>query len=155
MNKEFIPYEEALALKELGFNEECFGMYQKNKKIWYCDKNNWITNFEVDPDVETLNLHIKKYPKNVSLINGIHFLHSCANFTAPTYQQAFRWLRDKGFAIIDRPFYDSRAIHKITYAKDIIRWSDGKVWKGFRKNSYGEAELACLRKLIEIVSKGN
>jgi hypothetical protein len=27
MNKEFIPYEQALELKELGFNEECFGFY--------------------------------------------------------------------------------------------------------------------------------
>jgi hypothetical protein len=27
MNKEFVPYEIALALKELGFNEPCFGWY--------------------------------------------------------------------------------------------------------------------------------
>jgi hypothetical protein len=27
MNKEFIPYEDALALKELGFDEPCFGFY--------------------------------------------------------------------------------------------------------------------------------
>jgi hypothetical protein len=27
MNKEFIPYEEALALKELGFDEPCFTWY--------------------------------------------------------------------------------------------------------------------------------
>ena len=27
MNKEFIPYEQALHLKELGFNEGCFGYY--------------------------------------------------------------------------------------------------------------------------------
>jgi hypothetical protein len=27
MNKEFIPYEQALELKELGFNEACFGLY--------------------------------------------------------------------------------------------------------------------------------
>ncbi len=27
MNKEFIPYEQALALKELGFDEPCFGYY--------------------------------------------------------------------------------------------------------------------------------
>jgi hypothetical protein len=27
MNKEFVPYEQALALKELGFNEPCFGYY--------------------------------------------------------------------------------------------------------------------------------
>ena len=27
MNKEFIPYEQAMGLKELGFNEDCFGWY--------------------------------------------------------------------------------------------------------------------------------
>jgi hypothetical protein len=27
MEKEFVTYEQALALKELGFNEECFGYY--------------------------------------------------------------------------------------------------------------------------------
>ena len=30
MNKEFIPYEQALELKELGFDEECFGYYLLN-----------------------------------------------------------------------------------------------------------------------------
>ena len=29
MNKEFIPYEQALELKELGFNEECLKRIQK------------------------------------------------------------------------------------------------------------------------------
>lgn len=27
MNKEFVPYEQALALKELGFDEPCFGLF--------------------------------------------------------------------------------------------------------------------------------
>jgi hypothetical protein len=30
MNKEFIPYEQALDLKELGFDEPCFGWYSKD-----------------------------------------------------------------------------------------------------------------------------
>ena len=29
IENEFIPYEQALALKELGFDEPCFGIYQK------------------------------------------------------------------------------------------------------------------------------
>jgi len=33
MNKEFIPYEQALELKELGFDEPCFGCYDEIKKI--------------------------------------------------------------------------------------------------------------------------
>ena len=36
MNKEFITYEQALALKELGFNEPCFGW-------WFADEKMLIT----------------------------------------------------------------------------------------------------------------
>jgi hypothetical protein len=32
MNKEFIPYKQALELKELGFNEPCFGLYAPPSK---------------------------------------------------------------------------------------------------------------------------
>jgi hypothetical protein len=31
MEKEFIPYEQALALKELGFDEKCLGFYYDEK----------------------------------------------------------------------------------------------------------------------------
>ena len=33
MNKEFVPYEEALELKELGFNEPCFGYYKHEELL--------------------------------------------------------------------------------------------------------------------------
>jgi hypothetical protein len=33
MEKEFVPYEEALALKELGFNEDCLGMFDEYKEF--------------------------------------------------------------------------------------------------------------------------
>lgn len=29
MEKEFIPYELSLAMKQLGYNEQCFGFLQK------------------------------------------------------------------------------------------------------------------------------
>jgi hypothetical protein len=32
MNKEFIPYEQALELKKLGFEEPCFGLYAPPSK---------------------------------------------------------------------------------------------------------------------------
>jgi hypothetical protein len=32
MNREFIPYEQALALKELGFDEPCFGWWFTDEK---------------------------------------------------------------------------------------------------------------------------
>jgi hypothetical protein len=44
MNKEFIPYEQAVVLKELGFNEGCFGYYYTlNGKDWkFAEKVNII-----------------------------------------------------------------------------------------------------------------
>ena len=155
MEREFVSYNEALALKELGFKEKCFGAYQKNKKISYCDKNNWITNFQIDPDIETLNLHIKEYSKNVSLIDGIYFLHSCNNFTAPTYQAAFRWFREKyDIEVTVACFYSKRLnipYEERQYHCHVIR--DGVTSKGPKYKTYEEAELACLVKLIEIVKE--
>ena len=71
MNKEFIPYEQALALKELGFDEPCFGWYASDKSLirdyvikmhlkaplyqqafrWFREKYNltsWVYNSDVD-----------------------------------------------------------------------------------------------------------
>ena len=35
MKKEFVPYEHALALKELGFDEPCMRGWDKDGGIWY------------------------------------------------------------------------------------------------------------------------
>ena len=65
MTKEFITYEQALALKELGFDEECIGYFNNssNKQIKLC----------ADMDNE----------------NPFNYI------VAPLYQQAFRFFRDK------------------------------------------------------------
>jgi hypothetical protein len=68
MNKEFIPYEQALALKELGFDESCFTHYL-NKVLL------------------TSSLVIDKRERNSSFDD--------IRVTAPTYSQAFRWFREK------------------------------------------------------------
>jgi hypothetical protein len=67
MENEFIPYEQALELKELGFDEPCFG------KIY------------ADGGSEQLS-----YPyKNSDQIGKVT---SCS---APLYQQVFKWFREK------------------------------------------------------------
>ena len=63
---EFIPYAEALALKELGFNESCFGYYGVENKL----------HIEVSSNLDS----------NLTRRNFI---------TAPTFSQAFRWFREK------------------------------------------------------------
>ena len=112
IEKEFIPYELALELKQLGFDEPCF--------MYYTDKG-------------------ELYKSN---IYGI---------SAPIYSQAFRWFREKyDLNNFIYHYAEDDILHIINFAYNInnnIFESDFKL--------YEEAELACLRKLIEIVKGGN
>jgi hypothetical protein len=65
MNKEFVTYERALALKELGFNEPCLASYET---VFGCD-----IDFQLG--------YIIDGPKNYVL--------------SPLKQQVFRWFREK------------------------------------------------------------
>jgi hypothetical protein len=119
--KDFIPYEQALELKELGFDEPCFG--------WYDGKYTSSIN--------------QDYCKNSEeWLNTIH----CS---APLYQQAFRWCREK---------YDLISyIHPLALLQDTKKWcyeitNFESSWdEDINLYSPEEAELACLIKLIEIV----
>ena len=110
MNKEFIPYEQALELKELGFEEICFAWYHKGKLTF-----NELYNF---PDIN----------------------QNTRNTSAPLYQQAFRWFRDKYVLHCFIEYEDGRLYDAIVDFDYIDSY-----------NTYEEAELACLKKLIEIV----
>ena len=45
MTQEFVPYEQALALKELGFDEPCFGYYSEGELILNSHTNNHMQRF--------------------------------------------------------------------------------------------------------------
>ena len=131
MEKEFVPYELALELKKLGFFEECLGFY-----IWQSWNNN--SRLEIGNDDE----------------------YTCETIKAPLYQQAFEWFREK---------YDCEAIYNIIPPEayknnDKIKKYSWYVWnlhsdpriqpnhRGF-VDTYEEARLVCLEKLIEIAKK--
>lgn len=97
MNKEFIPYEQALELKELGFKKDNdFGLLYKGDDI---------------PSI--------------------------------LYQQAFRWFREKYKLLgLPKPYG-----YEIQYNAELHYW--GTIIEK-EANTYEEAELACLKKLIEI-----
>ena len=73
MREQFIPYEQALNLKELGFDEPCFATYNSDKKV----------NRNPSHNMEDLPIEGQPYYWNNSKI-----YKSC--ITAPLYQQAFR-----------------------------------------------------------------
>ena len=65
MKKEFVSYDQALALKKLGFYEPCLGAF-------HTASNRLMTEFEV-----------------------INVPEHCISVKAPLKQQVFRWFREK------------------------------------------------------------
>ena len=129
MEKEFIPYEQALALKELGFNKTTLATYSTKQG------SKWILTFDLSGEGQ--------YPD------------SSPACVAPLYQQAFRWFREKYF--IDAEIYLQHELGHKFYHYLILQLVRGNIeWKSkntIRFKTYEEAELACLKKLIEIVKE--
>jgi hypothetical protein len=124
MEKEFVPYELALRMKKLGFVEPCLKAYDKNGMLY----------------------HSHKTDKLFTVLNS----NLSTQCSAPLYQQAFRWFREKydlfGYSYPnDYQTYGYRIVEvKSPENKELIYdWGTN--------NTNEEAELACLEKLIEII----
>ena len=133
--KDFTLYPEALELKQLGFDEPCFGYYVDGELRG------------IDLGMEELG-GVKPYYQRF----GFHVLsnHDIDNpnkvvVTAPTYAQAFRWFRKKHNLF--------GQVNIRTYFIHDISNDDIKMVKKYDKllATYEEAELACLKQLIKIL----
>ena len=125
LEKDFTLYEQALALKKLGFDEECFAMFMKDSFKSRC----WCKNSEFEDKVLFTS--------------------------APTFSQAFRWFRNKygldGVSFYNYTGYmwniidvkNSNATKNVTIQEDDMQ----------QYSSKEEAEQSCLIKLIEIVKE--
>jgi hypothetical protein len=129
MKNEFIPYEQALELKELGFDEPCMAFYEPGNE-----------------EVQIVGVE-QRYndPKLLRL----------KDFCAPLYQQAFRWFREKyNLNGILNHYPNTKlwdfSVHDLTWSgKEFIEHVK-KEDRSVKYSTYEEAELACLKKLIEI-----
>jgi len=147
--KEEIEKTEALEMMKLGFDELCFKFYINNPEVFASDE---IFRFRgIEEDIRRKNSH---------------FFDSKEIITAPLYQQAFRWFREKYnlYSEIDLDSYKEPYLLKITikqldetnsfvtnsYYPNCISGVDT-----FNNKQYEEAELECLKKLIQIVKDGN
>ena len=130
MTKEFIPHEEALALKELGFDEECFGYYIETKE--------WMP--------ASYSKQETVYPSNKDLLPDW--------VTAPLYQQAFRWFREK-YELYQAVYADKRADDlTLLYKVHVYKLDEELSEYAYRwAITYEEAELECLKQLIKIVKE--
>ena len=147
MEKEFVPYDLALDLKELGFDEPCFGFYLGNYKLNLFNDCKWEERINSD------FIH--------------HFMDRDISCTSLTFSQAFRFFREKYDLVIEPcvPFqrlYSNEddhfeilefgyRIHSFDQYRGGLR---NKIeWDGYDNSNEEEAELECLKKLIEIVKE--
>lgn len=123
MDKEFVTYKQALALKELGFDEKCFCYFDNEKELRTCiGLNNW-------------NNH-----------EGFPLFVSC-----PLKQQVFRWFREK-YDLLGYIDSDTME-HGIEYSYHINILKRGDTWFNLYIDTYEEAEERCIDKLIEIAKQ--
>jgi hypothetical protein len=134
----FIPYEQALALKELGFNEPCLAGYN------FKDRRTGQFTYPSAKEPNTTS-EARVYHKDKKIVG------------APLYQQAFRWFRENHNLVYQINYlYNGNyqvVIHKNTHEyMELIQDLEHACVDEIPDNySYEEAELACLIKLIEIV----
>jgi hypothetical protein len=128
MEKEFVPYELALRMKQLGFDEPCFGFHSKIH-----------------------GLMMVKTSGSSSLYKD------AGECLAPTYSQAFRWFREKYGYLHHITYFDpvKAQIPGEADYQGLVLFPHQDVHKlaKISYDTYEETELECLKKLIEIVEQ--
>ena len=121
MKKQFATYEIALKLKELGFNEECFGYYHINEG----------------------------YTKGYAFCYSENTRTSDCSVLAPLWQQVIDWFREK-HGIIISPAYDhirGNGNYLVWFYNIKTKYSD--LWD-LEYKSYEEAREQAILKAIEL-----
>jgi hypothetical protein len=123
MDKEFVTYEQALALKELGFDEMCFGFYSSPiLELMHCKNSEpWMGNGVVSAP---LKQQLFRWFREKKLHNNFPSIIQTRNWA--TLYRILEW----------HPGNDSTSITTSDYY-----------------DTYEEAENACIDKLIEIVKQ--
>lgn len=124
-----VPQEQSLVLKELGFDKKCWGVWVNGRfEPRYKSKNS------------TFKPNQKLDKRNVDYC------------TAPTFEQAFDWFRSIGYdtSISHTPpeLIGRGRIKKYSY----FIWKESDNPRGTQsfEDTYEEARLECLKKLIEL-----
>ncbi len=126
IQEQFVPYEIALKLKELGFDEECFGYY-------YDKTDNIQTSY---------SFHFNG--KGERLANDVN---------APLFQQVIQWLREKYNIHIIVKSYNDEELNQILYENDIIDVNDN--WNEFSDytfyHTYQEALTQAIIESLKLI----
>jgi len=152
MKREFVPYELALKLKELGFGEPCFAMWTQGWSEFEWGGSMlpriFSSKFRLN-DTQSC----EAYANNTDVAFGI---------AAPTFSQCFKWFREK-YQIFPEVLTDCTTEPKFVYTyntfygnpKDLTEqewgWENNIGQYSDIYRTYEDAEIACLENLIELV----
>ena len=136
MEKEFVPYEQALALKELDYKEKCLASFY-TYDIENFKKNRYDYRGKFNIDYSSEDDYVINTDKSYYV-------------ATPTFSQAFRWFREKhDLQASNIMFSNGKYDTGITRYKGTQSvWGNGPIYDTFE-----EAELECLKKLIEIINE--
>jgi len=142
ITEDYVSFEVAKLLKEKGFNEHCWKLYE----LGDCDIPVLLNGFELSEESSFWNnKYLELYKKEHSYINDI-----CS---APTHQMAISWLREVyGLHIwVEYSRFDFNKEHP--YLWNIVETKiDGDYWEGtynkFSKNAVESALNYALENLI-------
>ena len=119
MENEFIPYDQALALRVQGFDEPCLAWYEIGGSV-------------LRPNATKVTLGTVHTNSNSDMVQ------------APLYQQAFRWFRYRD--LYHEIQVDTTTYIKFSYR--IVNSFGAMIISEYLYKSYEEAELECLKYLI-------
>lgn len=160
MEKQFVTYEIALKLKEIGFDEECFGYYTPIKdwmmKGKYSDGKlhfhgpNWANN---DNTMYFMYLQNSFGDRNCTTKNS-RFTKAIYNIAVPLWQQAVNWFRSKNiFVSVNHTIGNMRqGISSLTWHYTILEFKDGYTCSSEYK-TYEETVENAILKAVELIKK--
>jgi hypothetical protein len=134
MKNEFVSYEVALKLKELGFDEPCLCAYDKNEMLY----------------------HSHKTDKLFTILNS----NLSNQYSAPLYQQVFRWFRKQFNWQSSIEATKDQLDHELGYNYWIWNSETGEEYHTMPKNrpfggwcftTFEEAQIECIKELISTI----
>lgn len=144
MNKQFVTYEIALKLKELGFNEKCLASYYTDDErnygkgdIYDC-RRKLSSSIDFDPFKEEFdNFYINS--------NETYYV------SAPLWQQVIDWFKEKHNMYIEITY--EGGLQKDTSLYSFQIWSNQTSNKSDKMNYFKAREQAILKAIELILNK--
>jgi len=128
LQKDFLPFELSLKMKQLGFDKPCLAKYI------------------------TSDLVVKGCYKDSHILHALFEENEIceAHILVPTFSQTFRWFREK-YGLYHSIGLDNSLENDVNCDYQIINHNQSISELETDFKSYEEAELECLKKLIQII----